>query len=338
MKILRSSRFIAAGLLCGLLVTPLASADPLQFALVAKRIDHDFFISAAKGCAEAAQAQGDTCLLLGASGASHFRRQNEALEQALARGLDGIALSVTHSKWLANHALKRANKTPLITFDSDLEPAEQHLRRGYVGLDNLAFGRQLGMLAQRLRPQGGKLCVLSGSSRDTNHRERLRGIRQQLRGDQAESRAADRLNGQNGWSEPNRCPLYDTDNQESALLKLATLLNSTNQYDTIISLGSWPVHHADIYRRQLGPLLARLKAKGTSPTIIIAIPEFDTALRPLLEDGLVQAYLSMESREIGRQSYRLLKSLVRGEPIPKRIFVNSHAYLSEVPSDIPTER
>ncbi|MFB8830049.1 hypothetical protein ACE0DR_13715 [Azotobacter sp. CWF10] len=44
----------------------------MQFALVAKRIDHDFFISVAKGCAEAAQAQGDTCLLLGASGRRIF--------------------------------------------------------------------------------------------------------------------------------------------------------------------------------------------------------------------------------------------------------------------------
>ncbi|GAB3472272.1 hypothetical protein [Azotobacter salinestris] len=63
-----------------------------------------------------------------------------------------------HSKWLAGRALKRLGKTPLITFDSDLGPAERHLRRGYVGLDNPAFGRQLGQVVQRLRPQGGTLC------------------------------------------------------------------------------------------------------------------------------------------------------------------------------------
>ncbi|SFB27478.1 hypothetical protein [Azotobacter beijerinckii] len=73
----------AAGLLCGLPLGLPAGAEPLQFALIAKRVDHPFFIQAGEGCAEAAQAQSDTCLLLGAAGLEHFRLQNQALEQAL---------------------------------------------------------------------------------------------------------------------------------------------------------------------------------------------------------------------------------------------------------------
>jgi ribose transport system substrate-binding protein len=327
-----------AGLLCGLLLAPLVRAEPLQFALVAKRVDHPFFIQAGEGCAEAAQAQGDTCLLLGASGPPHFRRQNEALEQAFEMDLDGIALSVIHSKWLADHALKRAGQTQLITFDSDLGPTERHLRRGYVGHDNLAFGRQLGMLAQRFRPQGGRLCILS-SPHDTNHHERLQGIRQQLRGVLANDNddEAARLNGENGWSELNRCPLYGADNPQNTLIQLIILL-SVNQVDAIISTGSWPVYQADMYRRQLGPLLAELGEKGMRPAIIIAVPEPDAAQRALLDDGLVQAYLSMESREIGRQSYWMMKHLAQGTPVPERVLVDSHIYLSQSLPDIPTKR
>ncbi|SFB48761.1 ribose transport system substrate-binding protein [Azotobacter beijerinckii] len=315
-----------AVLLCGLLLAPLASAAPLQFALVAKRVDHRFFILAAEGCAEAAQAQGDSCLLLGAAGPTHFRRQNEALKAAFERGLDGIALSVTHSKWLADHALQRAGKTPLITFDSDLGPAEQPLRKGYVGLDNLLFGQQLGMLAQRFRPQGGRLCILSGRPQDTNLSERIRGIRQQLRGEPAANEAGDRLSGEHGWSEPPRCPLYDTDDQQNALLKLATLMDA-GEADVIISTGSWPIHQADTYRGQLGPLLARLDKQGGRPATIIATPEPNAAQLALLDDGLVQAYLSMESREIGRQSYWMMKRLAQGLPVAERVLVESHVYL-----------
>lgn len=327
-----------ASLFLGLLSIFLARAEPLQFALVAKRVDHRYFILIGEGCAEAARAQGDGCLLLGTPGPAHFRLQNSVLEQALAKNLDGIALSVTHSKWLADHALKQLGQTPLITFDSDLEPAERHLRRSYVGLDSLAFGQRLGMLAQRFRPQGGKLCILSaGGPHDISYQEHLKGIRQQLGGIPSHE-GADRLNGENGWSESDRCPLFGADNQQRALFQLTTLLSSGSEVDTIISLSPWLVYRADIYRRQLGPLFAELDKKGAQPAIVIITPEPDAARRALLDEGLVQAYLSTESREIGRQIYRTLKRLAQGEPVSEKVLVESRAYLPHSLPDIPAKR
>ncbi|ASL28590.1 sugar ABC transporter substrate-binding protein [Azotobacter chroococcum] len=333
-------RFLAVvSLFLGLLSASLARAEPLQFAVVAKRVDHRYFILIGEGCAEAARAQGDTCLLLGPPGPAHFRLQNAVLEQALARNLDGIALSVTHSKWLADHALKRLGQTPLITFDSDLEPAERHLRRGFVGLDSLAFGQRLGTLAQRFRPQGGRLCILSaGGPHDISYQEHLKGIRQQLGGVPSHE-GADRLSGGNGWSEPDRCPVFGADTQQKALFQLTTLLSSGSEVDTIISLSPWLVYRADLYRRQLGPLLAELDKKGAQPAIIIITPEpDDAARRALLDEGLVQAYLSTESREIGRQIYRTLRRLAQGEPVSEKVLVGSRAYLPQSLPDIPAKR
>ncbi|SFB54973.1 substrate-binding domain-containing protein [Azotobacter beijerinckii] len=323
----RSPRLLSvAALLCGLALAPLGHAGPLQFALLAKRVDNPFFRLVGTGCAEAAEAQGDTCLLLGPSGPAHFRLQNEALEQALERNLDGIALAVIHSKWLAEHALQRLGKTPLITFDSDLAPAERHLRRGYVGLDNLAFGHRLGRVAQRLRPRGGTLCILSSSAQEPNLRERLQGLRQQLRGSEARDDRAERLTGENGWHELTRCPLYNPTDQQTALYQLATLLNST-RVDTLVSLGGWPTHQASEFRRQLGPLLAALHAKGTHPTLVIPTADLDDGQRALLDEGLVQAFLSMETREIGRQSYWMMKRLAQGLPVPEKVLVDSYVHL-----------
>ncbi|GAB3468368.1 substrate-binding domain-containing protein [Azotobacter salinestris] len=331
-------RLSAAGLLCGLLLALPAGAEPLRFALVAKRMDQSFYAMAGEGCAEAAQAEGDTCLLLGPLGTQHFREQNKVLRQTLARNdLDGIGLAVTHSEWLAKHALKGAGRIPLIAFNSDLAPAEQHLRRSYVGLDNLRFGRQLAMLAQRFRPQGGKLCILSGGIQNTNHLERIQGIRQQLRGKRTEDGATGRLKGENGWSEANRCPLYDNNDPAIARLRLATLLAPGSQLDVILVLGNWPLCEADEYRKQIGPLLAELDKQGWRPVIIVATHKMDAAQRALLDDGLAQAYLNMEGREIGRQSYRMLKRLVQGEPVPEKVFVASHVYLPGVPPAIAPE-
>lgn len=317
---------VATGLFCGLLLAPLSNANALQFALVAKRVDQAFYIRAGEGCAEAARAEGDTCLLLGASGTSHFRRQDEVLAQALDRDLDGIALSVTHSKWLADHALKRLDKTLLITFNSDLGPDERHLRRAYIGLDNLAFGQRLGKLVQHFRPQGGDLCILIGNRQDISYQERLHGIRQQLRGRSAASGEDARLKGENGWREPERCPLFNADNLQNTLAQLVTLLR-TRDADTVISTGSWPIFRADAYRRQVGPLLAGFEQEGRRPTIVIATQEPTAAQHGLLDDGLVQAYLSQEGHEVGRQCYWALKRLAQGETVPERIPTDSRVYL-----------
>ncbi len=313
-------RLAMAVLLHGLLLAVPAEAESLRFALVAKRNDQHHCMLSGKGCAEAAQAQGDTCLFLGAPGSPHFRRQNKALEQTLARDLDGIALAVTHSKWLAEHALQGIGRVPLVTFETDLEPAERHLRKGYVGLDNLAFGRRLGELAQRLRPQGGRLCILQDNLWSTNQHERLQGIRQRL-GGAAGTGVTDQLHGENGWSEPHRCPLNRAETPENAVLQLADLL-SADQFDVIISLGMWPVYKVDAYRRHIGPALAELEKAGRRPVIIIATSEPDAAQHALLDEGLVQAYVDMNSREIGRQSYWMLKRLTRGESVPEQVLVD----------------
>jgi len=316
-------RLSIAALLYTLLIPALASAEPLRFALLAKRTDQAFFIQAGLGCAEAAAAEGDSCVLLGAPGPAHFRRQNAALERALADGLDGIALSVTHSRWLAEHALKRRYGPPLITFDSDLLPEYQHLRRAYVGLDNLEYGRQLGRLLQRSRPQGGRLCIISSDPRDTNLAERLSGVRLQLRGSADDGK---RLQGENGWYEEERCPLYGGDDQENALLQLGILL-ATTPLDAVISLGSWPIRNVDAFRQRITPLVARLAAQGRRPTIVIGSGQTNEAQYALLDEGLVQALLTVDSRELGRQTYHVLKRLALGLPVPERVLIGSQVHL-----------
>ncbi|WP_233093862.1 hypothetical protein [Azotobacter chroococcum] len=77
--------------------------------------------------------------------------------------------------------------------------------------------------------------------------------------------------------------------------------------------------------------------RGTCPAIVIALPELSAAQHALLDDCLVQAYLSMESREIGRQSYWMIRRLAQGEPIPEKVFVDSYIHRSNALPEIPAK-
>lgn len=313
------------GLFCGLLFAPLASAESLRFALIAKTVDSIPFIQAGQGCAEAARAEGDSCILLGPSGSAHFRQQDRILSEALEMGLDGIGVSVTNSRWLADHSLQRLGRTPLITFDTDLAPPDRYLRRAYVGFDDLKFGQQLGYLIQRLRPQGGQICLLAGNLYDPNVDVRIQGLREYLSGGQ-DIGADGRLSGEGGWREHERCPLYSSGYQKVALRQLSTMLNSA-RIDAIVSLGSWLVQDPELFREEAGPLLTEHQAQGTLPAIVIGIGEPSAEQLALLDEGLVQAYLALGFRELGHESYRVLKRLARGEPVPESTLLGSRTYL-----------
>ncbi|MFD2406872.1 substrate-binding domain-containing protein [Azorhizophilus paspali] len=196
------------------------------------------------------------------------------------------------------------------------------MRLGYVGLDNQLFGRRLASLARHFRPQGGKLCILSGNPQDTNLQERLQGIRLQL----GAVRNGNRLDGENGWRELNRCPLYSSDDQQTALLQLATLLDG-NAVDVVISIAPWPSLQAATFRQRLGELGEHV----SHPVIIMTTNEPDAAQLELLDEGLVQAYLDIDSREMGRQSYWMLKHLAQGKTVPKDLLIDErvvYLYLS----------
>lgn len=49
----------------------------------------------------------------GQAGPSHFRAQDSAIEKVIGTGLDGLAVSVLNSKWLAGHSLATAARDHL---------------------------------------------------------------------------------------------------------------------------------------------------------------------------------------------------------------------------------
>ena len=287
-----------------------AWAQGQVFALAGKSPSDVNFVAAWQGCADEAKRQGDTCLPLGVGGPAQARVQDAAITVALAQPLAGLAVSVSHSALLAQSALALAaqRQVPVITFDSDLEPAHQALRRAYVGPDNVALGHALGLAARAAHPRGGRLCLLSGDAKDPNLNQRVWGVRQAL-SQQATWPAGRRLRGEGGWREVDRCPWYSGDSAERALKQMSIALGEM-KVDAFIAVGHWPTLQPALFRATVRPLQARLQ--GRQQDIFVSIGEPSEGQRQLMRDGLVRAYVAIDFQAMGRAAYLSMKRLALG--------------------------
>jgi len=109
--------------------------------------------------------------------------QKRIVEDLLARGVDGIAISPVDPDNQISLLNDTAGKTFLMTQDSDAAKSD---RRVYLGTDNLAAGRQAGELLKAALPQGGKIMVFVGSIDAQNAKDRFQGIKDAIQGTKIE--------------------------------------------------------------------------------------------------------------------------------------------------------
>ena len=104
--------------------------------------------------------------------------QNQIIENMVSQGYDAIAVSVIAPKDQVPNLNRAAEKTKLITFDSDA-PASNRLL--YIGTNNYEAGKKLGEQIIRLLPNGGKMAVFVGTLSADNARQRLTGIEDEIK-------------------------------------------------------------------------------------------------------------------------------------------------------------
>jgi len=109
--------------------------------------------------------------------------QQQILDDLLAKGIDGIAVSPIDPANQTDFLNKVAGQTLLICHDSDA-PASK--RVCYIGTDNTAAGVEAGKLINEALPNGGKIMVFVGTLDAQNAKERFAGIKQELTGSKVE--------------------------------------------------------------------------------------------------------------------------------------------------------
>src|SRR5262245_50948476 len=188
-----------------------SQAADYTFALVPKNVNNPFFDQARDGCKKAeTELNGEIeCLYIGPGEHGGGEEQLQVVNDLIARGVDGIAVSPSNAAAMAS-ALTQAKDAgiPVLTWDSDLLPENKDLRIAYVGTKNYDIGVNLAKIVQQIKPEGGTICIQSGGAAAANHNERMQGIRDTLGGKTGTTSPGEQLTGENGWTEVEGCPLY----------------------------------------------------------------------------------------------------------------------------------
>jgi ribose transport system substrate-binding protein len=135
------------------------------------------------GCSIAAQQLGDVDVDFRYPAKPTIEAQHEILNDLVAAGVDGIAISPIDAEKQTDFLNQIAARTLLVCADSD---AGKSKRVSYIGTDNLAAGRQAADLIKAALPTGGRIALFVGYAQAQNTMDRVQGIRTGLAGSNIE--------------------------------------------------------------------------------------------------------------------------------------------------------
>ncbi|GGQ20459.1 substrate-binding domain-containing protein [Shewanella litoralis] len=292
----------------------------LKFAVVPK-FNSIFFEQSKIGCIDAAaQIKGVECIYRGPN-ISNVRMQDQVINQLIDEGIDGIAVAITQSKYLANNSLKRAKEVgiPIITYDSDFDALEDpnNLRLAYVGTDNFELGKSLGEELKKLRPNGGTLIMQSGRPDSPNLNLRLMGVRSALSGKKYDAPPGELLNNDSGWTEV-REPFFNFDQLDQSVKQMESVLKGKPvKTDSFIAVGGWPQNDQALYREMIGPYLAKINDNK----VIIVITDTSSEQLTMLGEHLAHINIGQNPYEMGRQAILTLYNIVTEQQYEKTIYI-----------------
>jgi ribose transport system substrate-binding protein len=260
----------------------------------------DFWTIARAGCAKAEAELGGIQMEFLIPGDAQAGTQQRYVDDLLAKGADGIAISPidpANQTLMLNNAAKQAL---LVTQDSDAPDSD---RACYIGTDNTAAGRQAGELIKEALPDGGKIMVFVGNMGAQNAKERLGGIKEVLDGGNIE--------------------IIDvrTDDADQVRAKANALDTMVKYPDVSCLVGLWAYN---------GPaLVSAIKEADMSGKIkIVCFDEDDETLQGV-KDGHIYATVVQQPYEFGYQAMKVMKQVLEGDtsviPADKKIIVPTQA-------------
>ena len=141
-------------------------------------VSADFWVYAEAGARAAEREFGDIEVIF-RSGDGTTTKQKQIVDDLLAAGVKGVAISPTSATNQIRMINDWATDAHVICVDSD---SPESNRITYLGTDNIAAGRQLGELAKEALPNGGKVMVFVGIKDQQNAIERFQGFKEATAG------------------------------------------------------------------------------------------------------------------------------------------------------------
>jgi len=143
----------------------------------------NFWVFTRRGCEKAATELPDFEADFRITSDATPAEQRRIIDDLLARGVKGIAISPVDPLNQKPFIDELAGKITVITCDSDIPGCK---RKCYIGTDNVAAGRQAGEMVKEVLPEGGKIMLFVGKQDTQNAKERIQGIREAIAGTKIE--------------------------------------------------------------------------------------------------------------------------------------------------------
>ncbi len=243
-----------------------------------------FWTIARAGCMDAQKQLGDVEVDFRIPSSGAVAEQQQVLDDLLAKGVDGIAVSPIDPANQTTLLDKIASQALLVTQDSDA-PASK--RVCYIGTDNTAAGIEAGKLIKEALPDGGKIMLFVGTLDAQNAKDRYAGIKQELQGSKIEI-----IDVRTDEADPTRAQR----NAEDTLVKYP---------DVACLVGLWSYN---------GPaILNAVKSAGkTGKTRIVCFDENDETLAGVAA-GDIYGTVVQQPYEFGKQAIVRMAAYVRGD-------------------------
>lgn len=273
----------AAAAIAAAAAQPTFAQDKKTLAFVVN-VPADFWTIARRGTEKAQAELPNYNIEFYVPGEMSAAAQKRILEDLLAKGVAGVAISPVNPDDSTDILNQVASKAALITQDAD---APNSNRLMYLGTDNVAAGRQAGELMKKALPDGGKAMLFVGTMDAANARERTQGIKEAIEGTKIE--------------------IIDirTDGGDQAKAKANVEDTLTKYPDINLLVGLWAYNTPQIYNA--------VKAAGMDGKVkIVGFDEDQQTLKGISE-GVIDGTVVQQPYEFGYQSMITLAKIIEGD-------------------------
>lgn len=294
------------------------SGDGPTYAFVTNCVD-PFWTLAKAGVLDAEAELGVNCVVVmpeSDGGADQQRR----MEELLARGVAGIAISPANAENQVDMLNEAAAQTILITHDSDAPLSE---RRYFIGVDNYSAGRACGKLVREALPEGGDVMLFIGNMDQDNSKLRRQGVIDELLERSFDRERFDPLGeivAGNGF----RVLDTRTDGTDVAVAQ-------ANAEDALVAHPELAAM-VGLFNSNPPACLQALEGAGRLGEVVIAGFDENEVTLQGIADGHIVGTVSQDPYQYGYQAVHLLHKLAQGEgELPEDVWMPTE--LAVVTSD-----
>jgi ribose transport system substrate-binding protein len=308
MKLLRILGWIALGLSLGALpaCNRGGGSDRPKVAFITNN-PYEFWTYARRGT-EAAAKEFNVQVEFYMPSRGGAEEQRRAIEDFIAKGVKGIAISPNDAANQAEFLNRIADQVNLITQDSDLPPGSKRLC--YIGTNNYEAGKAVGKLVKEAAPDGGKLVIYVGKLDVQNAVERRQGVLDELAGEKDAHR--DQLEKGQYPIKFGDYELLDTMTDDADQDRCRRNVEATlaKHGDVRCLIGLWEYNPPAM----LAAVRAAIQVGKLKPgqVALVGFDENDETLGGIKE-GLVHGTVVQQPYKFGYEAVRLLAHLARGD-------------------------